>query len=100
MSRLSKSQQRALAAVASGSVTHVHPFLWAVSLPWMDVKPRTLQSLAARGFIKVEANSKSYFRPVSLTDAGRRAKLEVTMAIANGVSPDDPVLARCRGNDE
>ena len=70
--KLTKAQ-RALLAVQAGAVMHAHPFTWAVAADWLDVKPRTLQALASRQLIKVDAASTAYWRQVVLTPAGRAA---------------------------
>lgn len=71
--KLTAAQRRALEAVATGAVHHAHPFAWAVEADWLDVKPRTLASLAGRALIRVDAGSRNYWRPVALTPAGRAA---------------------------
>ena len=68
--KLTPQQKRALRAVAAGAVKHAHPFTWAVETDWLDVKSRTLQALANRKLIRVEANSAEFYRPVRLSEQG------------------------------
>lgn len=63
---------RALEAVHAGAVRHAHPFTWGVDSPFLDVKPRTLQTLAGKALIKVEAHTEGYWRPVRLTESGQK----------------------------
>jgi hypothetical protein len=47
------------------------------------------------------AAMKGRFDPNELSDAGERLWSSYrTMAIGNGVDPQDPLLARCRADDE
>jgi hypothetical protein len=68
---ITQPQKNALLAVAAGMVRHAHPYSWGPLNP--RISWRTLQSLANRKLIRVEANNKDYWRPVTLTDAGRAA---------------------------
>jgi hypothetical protein len=62
------AEARALEAVRAGAVRHAHPFTWAVEADYLDVKPRTLQRLAKRRKIRVEANAQGYWRPVHIVE--------------------------------
>ena len=75
MRPLGPRQREALAAVQAGQIHHVHPFTWALPLEMIEAMPyarwfHTLNSLANRHLIRVEATSKEYVRPVHITPEG------------------------------
>lgn len=75
MRTLGPRQRQALAAVQAGRIHHVRPFTWALTLEMLEGMPyprwfHTLNTLANRHLIRVEARSKEYMRPVHLTPEG------------------------------
>jgi hypothetical protein len=65
---------KALRAIESGLVRHVHPFTWECADDAQGIDPRTLQRALQQDLIAVESNPDRGSRLVTLTTSGQ-AKL-------------------------